>query len=155
MCRHDHLHVLKLSTRQGHYSIRQLCFAHLLLFHGLTKTVWFSLDEVIEFVAWWKQAHFFLFVYTVEVQSLHVDLVIFRIHVNTLMLVCGLLVILLDCGKELDVDMFSPCYWFQLLHKHCYPFVPCAIPCPCHRGKSYPTWCGQYSLRLPHSKNCG
>jgi hypothetical protein len=68
-----------------------------------------SLDEVMECVAWWEQAHFFFFIYTVGVQSLHVDLVIIRIHGNTLMLVCGLLVILLDRGKELDIDMFSPC----------------------------------------------
>ncbi len=106
----------------------------------------FPSDEVIEFVAWWEQAHSYFFIYTVGVQSIHVDLVIFRIHVDTRMLVCGLLVILLDCGKELDVDMFSPCYWIQLLHKHCYPYVPCAIPCPRHRGKSYPTWCGQLAI---------
>ncbi len=109
----------------------------------------FSLDEVVEFVAWWKQAHSFFLVYTMGVQSLHVDLVIFRIHVDTLMLIYGLLVIMLVCGKDLDVGMFSPCYWIQLLHKHCYPFVPCAIPYPCHHGKSYPTWCGQYWMLLP------
>jgi hypothetical protein len=66
-------------------------------------------DEVVEFVAWWEQAHSYIFVYTVGAQSIHVNLFIFRIHVKTLMLVCGLLVILLDRGKELDVDIFSPC----------------------------------------------
>ncbi len=68
----------------------------------------FSLDKVVEFVAWWELAYSF-FVYTVEVQSNHVDLVIIRIHVKTLMLVCGLLLVLLDCGKEIDVVAFSPC----------------------------------------------
>ncbi len=96
------------------------------------------LDEVVEIIAWWEQAHPYFFVYTVGVQSIHVDLVIFGIHVNTLMLVCGLLVILLDCGKELDVDTFSPCCWIQLLNKNCYPYFQCANPCPCHHGKSYP-----------------
>ncbi len=113
----------------------------------------FSLDKVVEFVAWWEQAYSYFFVYTVGVQSNPVDLVIIRIHVETLMLVCSLLVVLLDHGKEIDVVVFSPCCWSQLLHKHCYPYFPCAIPCPCHHGKNYPTWCGKYSMLLPHSKN--
>ncbi len=71
---------------------------------------------------------FLFFVYTMGVQSIHVDLVIFRIHVETLMLVCGLVAILLNRGKELDIDIFLPCCWSQLLHKHCYPYFPCAIP---------------------------
>ncbi len=69
----------------------------------------FPSDKVLEFVAWWEQAHSNFFIYAVGVQSIHVDLVIFRIHVKTLMLCFGLLVILLDHGKELDVDIFSPC----------------------------------------------
>jgi hypothetical protein len=97
MCQHDHLHALKLSTHQGHRSAEQLHFAHLL-----------SLDEVIEFCAWWEQAYSYFFGYTVGVQSNHVDLVIIRIHVETRMLVCDLLVVLLDCGKEIDVVVFSP-----------------------------------------------
>ncbi len=40
MCQHDHFHVLKLSTCQGHCSVGQLHFAHLFLFRWLTKTVW-------------------------------------------------------------------------------------------------------------------
>ncbi len=88
----------------------------------------FSLDEVVEFVAWWEQAYLYFFLYTVGVQSNHVDPVIIRIHVNTLMLVCGLLVVLLDPGKEIDLVVFSPFCWSQLLHKHYYPYFPCAIP---------------------------
>ncbi len=156
MCWHDHLHVLKLATCQGHRSVEQLRFAHLLLFRWLTITVW-------NFLIGWScrscclvgSSSFLFLCLHCRGSISSCSLVIIRIHVDTLMLVCGLLVILLDHGKELDVDMFSPCNWIQLLHKHCYLFVPCVIPCPCHCGKSYPTWCGQYSMLLPHSQNCG
>ncbi len=63
----------------------------------------FSLDKVVELFAWWEQAYSYFFIYIVGVQSNHVDLVIIRIHVKTLMLVCGLLVVLLDHGKEIDL----------------------------------------------------
>ncbi len=156
MCWHDHLHGLKLSTCQGHRSVGQLHFAHLLLFRQLTKTASnFLLGQGHRIRCLVGTSLFLFFVYTVGVQSSHVDLVIIRIQVKTLMLVCGLLVVLLNCGKEIDVVVFSPCCWSQLLHKHCYPYFPCAIPCPHHCGKCYPTWCGQYSMRLPHSKNSG
>ncbi len=153
---HDHLHGLKLPTRQGHRSVGQLHFAHLLLFRWLTKTAWnFLLGQGRRIRCLVGTSLFYFFVYTVGVQSNHVDPVIIRIHVKTLMLVCGLLVVLLDCGIEIDVLVFSPCCWSQLLHKHRYPYFPCAIPCLCHRGKSFPTWYGQYSMLLPHSKMCG
>ncbi len=154
MCQHDHLHALKLSTCHGHRNDGQLHFTHLWLFRQLTKTAW-NLP-----LGWGRRmiylvgTYSYFFVYTVGVQSIHVELVILRIHVETLMLVCGLLVVLLECGKEIDVDVFSPCCWSQLLHKHHYPYISCAIHCPCHRGNSYPTWCGQYSMLLPCSKNC-
>ncbi len=156
MCQHNHLHALQLSAHQGHHSVGQLRFAHLLLFRQLTKTAWiFFLRRGRRICCLVGTSLFLFFLYTVGAQSIYVDLVIFRINVKNLMLVCGLLVVLLDCGKEIDVDVFSACCWSQLLHKHCYPYFPCAIPCPCDRGKSYPTWCGQYSMLLPHSKNFG
>ncbi len=152
---HDHLHGLKLSICQGHRIVGQLHFAHLLLFPWLTKTAWnFLLGRGHRICCLVGTSLFLFFVYTVGVQSNHVDLVIIRIHVKTLMLVCGLLVVLLDRGKEIDVIVFSLCCWSQLLHKHRYPYFQCAIPCPCHRGKNSPTWGGQYSMLLPHSKNC-
>ncbi len=147
---------LKLSTHQGHRSVGGLLFAHILLFSWLTKTAWnFPLGQGCRNCCVVGTSSFLFFVYTVGVQSIHVDLVIFRIHVDTLMLVRGLLVILLDCGNELDVDIFSPYCWIQLLHKYWYSYFPCAIPWPRRHGKSYPTWCRQYSMLLPHSKNCG
>ncbi len=147
----------RIFSHQGYCSVGQLCFAHLLLFRQLIKTAWnFPVGWGCRICCLVGTSSFLLFVYTVGVQSIHVDLVIFRIHIKTLMLVCGVLVVLFNCGKELDVDIFSPCCWSHLLHKHRYPYFPCAIPHPpCHHDKSYPTWCGQYLMLLPHSKNCG
>ncbi len=123
MCPHDHLHALKLSTRQGHHSVGKLHFAHLLLFRWLTKTAWnFLLGWGSRIRCLVGTSLFLFFVHTVGVQSNHIDPVIIRIHVKTLMLVCGLLVVLLDCGKEIDFVVFSPCCWRQLLKKHCYSY---------------------------------
>ncbi len=153
---HDHLHGLNLYTHEGHRSAGKSHFAHLLLLCQLTKTAWnFLLGWGCRIRCLVGTSLFLFFVNTVGVQSNHVDLVIIRIPVKTLMLVCGLVAVLLNCVKEIDIVVFSPCCWSQLLHKHCYPYFPCAIPCLCHHGNSYPTWCGQYTMLLPHSKNCG
>ncbi len=89
MCQHDHLHALKLTTCQGHRSVGWLHFAHLLLFCILIKTAWIlPLGQGRRVRCLVGTILFLFFVYTVGVQSIHVDLVIFGIHVKTLMLVC-------------------------------------------------------------------
>ena len=58
MCGHDHLHALKLSTCQGHRSAGQLHLPIFCCFIDWQKLLEiFSLEEVVELGAWWKQAY--------------------------------------------------------------------------------------------------